>query len=330
MLPLMLLFAVSVMMGCKKEHAVQSVTADQQSDRKQELTAYNPVFGMTSEGGDWNLWKTNDGLIASSRSQSTPFVPIRHTYETSIPSTFASSKAGVETAYGQHVTMVNMKCDWGQLASGALNTQITNYLNSIPSGMKVFLTFNHEPENNGAGGAQPSPADRVTWCKGQALANALVHNTVAATKCEYFSCVMSWTFNPASGRTPSDYNPGPYMTTAEKAYHIYACDIYFTMPATGSGPFIYTKAGTYKSDAQSWGFSRLGFAEIGLNNDAGNTNANCAAWLHNTMGGWVRNTANGVVFCVYFNNAGPVNGTSPYIDDSLVERQAFADLVLGN
>src|SRR5262245_15683837 len=87
----------TLIFGCSKSPATGESSI--QSSRSSNVD-YNPLFGMTSEGGDWSLWQDNDDLIASSRSQSTPFVPIRHTYETSIPSSFASSKAGVEAAYG--------------------------------------------------------------------------------------------------------------------------------------------------------------------------------------------------------------------------------------
>ena len=283
----------------------------------------------TLPGGGNNEWTTTKIILAASDANGAnayarvreldldlanqvgnviPFAAGNHTYSgNSFPATYGASNARDDDDYGWNYSVLNVKCDWTDLASGNLDTYITTFVNSIPSGHKVYLLINHEPENDG------NPAGAATWCTGQARAANLIA-ALNDPRCEFAICHMTYTWVPASGRTPSDWNPAPQMTTAAKNRTIFAPDGYTTV-RNSSGTSIDTMASIFNAcfaDATSWGFSRFAISEHSLNNDLNAPVSAVVSWWNTDHLPYIR--SKNLEYYAYYNSPGPASGTNSKLD----------------
>ena len=284
-------------------------------------TPWTPWQGMklvaaASQGGTgsnwWTAFQTLDADLAAAAGEATPFLAGQHTYSGSnFPSTFAATTASGNPGYGLPYSVLNVKCPWDQLADGTLDTKITGFVNSIPAGHTVYLIINHEPENDG------NPLGAATWCTGQARAANLIAS-LDDPRCVYAVCHMSYTWDPASGRNPQDWNPvnGGTITMTQVALDraVFAPDGYTK---------IYNAAGTNVklmgqefdacfNAAAAWGFTRLAISEHSLNNDAGAPVSVVVPIWENDHLPYILSKK--LEYYAIYNSEGPASGTNSKLD----------------
>ncbi len=86
---------------------------------------------------------------------------------------------------------------WAAMASGAHDSQIDELLRALDStGGPVWVTFHHEPENDGLAAAD--------WRAMQVKVRERM-NATGVQNLAFAPVLMSWTFDPRSGRNPDDW-----------------------------------------------------------------------------------------------------------------------------
>lgn len=256
-----------------------------------------------------------DTRLADRIGTTTPLLAGPHGYSgNSFPSTFASSSVYYGYTNGYSHSVLNVKCDWAGLANGTFDSRINGFIDSIPAGHTCYLIINHEPENDGT----PSASQKAAWRNGQARAA----NIIAARndpRCEFAVCLMGWTWQPASGRNPNDWNPNdaPNVTMTQAALDrtIFAPDDY-TKILNSSGTSYQTMASRFDpiwEDASSWGFKRFAISEHSLNNDINAPVSSVVSIWENDHLPYLRSLT-GLVYYAYYNTTGPASGTNSMID----------------
>ena len=117
-------------------------------------------------------------------------------YSSGLPNSWAGSGASWHPA--TTTTWHSMKATWSQMASGSHDATVISFLNSVPTGKDLWLTFGHEPENDGG------ISLRVA-CRVPAL---LPGSEGQPPRNQGRPLYMDWTWNPTSGRNPEDWHPG--------------------------------------------------------------------------------------------------------------------------
>ena len=270
------------------------------------------VIAAASDGSGSNWWQRIQELdsdLAGAVGESTPFLAGQHSYSgNNFPSTFQTSNVRNNPGYGWGYSVLNVKCDWTSLANGNMDGTINSFANSIPAGHKVYLLINHEPENDN------NPAGAAVWRAGQARAANLIAG-LDDPRLEFGVCHMTYTWRPASGRNPSDWNPWPQMNAAAKQRTIFAPDGYTTI-RNASGTNIDTMAGEFETafnDAvNNWGVQRLAISEHSLNNDINAPVGPIINWWQNDHLPYIR--SKNLVYYAYYNSPGPASGTNSKLD----------------
>lgn len=112
-----------------------------------------------------------------------------------------------------------------QLAAGMWNSEIQAFALSCPVDRPVWLTVNHEPEDDGI--------SATDWRNGQIV----WFNNIKAVRPDILvgPILMEWTFNPASGRNKEDWAIPPQYQD------FYGVDTYnpYQMPAMGNKSVWY-------------------------------------------------------------------------------------------
>ena len=250
----------------------------------------------------------------------------RRSYDTGIPANFSASGMAGDIG-NSDVSVGEIKPDWIETANGTNFNQIKQYVQTFPAGRTIYLVFFHEPEDNVKTG--------YTFDVLQHAFAQFVAAVIAAGNSDVHPCyvLMSYTFKPASGRNPDNYNMGTYLTAAQKSQVIAGLDGYANDPTvTASQTFNanFNKMGT-------WGFTRFGIFETGVH---ANTTATARKnWIVG-LGTWV-NSRTDIELVSYFNsgigeNAGPTGwylgnwyktGTTYTWDDADGTIDAYAQLI---
>src|SRR6185436_10037774 len=92
---------------------------------------------------------------------------------------------------------------WRTIASGAQDAWITTQALSLKAfGVPMYLTFHHEPEDDSA--AFGTPTEYAA-----AYRHVVdVFRVNGVTNVSFVWTMMSWTFDPRSGRDPMSWYPG--------------------------------------------------------------------------------------------------------------------------
>ena len=287
------------------------------------------VVLAASEGGTgqnaWTAFVALDDALASAASTTRPFSAGRHTYSgNTFPSLFSNTNANADYTAGYSHSVLNVKCPWDQLANGTLDQHINDFIDSIPTGHTLYLIINHEPENDG------NPLGASVWRAGQARAANIIASR-NDPRCHFAFCLMTYTWDPGSGRNPSDWNPAREgtMTSAAMARTIFAPDGY-TKVRNSSGTSWDTMDSEFASSfssAASWGFTRFAISEHALNNDIGAPATAIANIWNTSLFPWI--DAAGLVYYAGYSDQGPAAGTNARIDTP-EEIAAFSAWIAGH
>jgi hypothetical protein len=90
------------------------------------------------------------------------------------------------------------------ILTGADDAALSAWFNAAPTDRTIWWSYYHEPEDNIAAGQFTAAQYRAAWVHIAALAAAANHPNLKATL-----ILMCWTLSPSSGRTFTDYYPGP-------------------------------------------------------------------------------------------------------------------------
>lgn len=213
----------------------------------------------------------------------------RRSYDTNLPSTFASSVAGIDV--GVRASVWSCKPDLAQLASGALDTAIKAFVASIPDTHVCWLTAWHEPDGKIRKSqftlAQYLPAF-ARWC------SVVKAATVTYNKPHVYTTQIheAWSGqHPAVGTTYSDLWPGDGLVDC------FAVDGYSN---TGSGAALWGPAVMFaQGKGVPWGIAEVGCvttmdtswmqaqADYATTHKAGGQHTKCAyfCWFSNETGG---------------------------------------------
>ena len=185
--------------------------------------------------------------------------------------------------------VVSFKADPKQVLSGALDATLGGWFRTSPTDREIYWSYFHEPEDQISSGTFTAVDYRAAWAHLAALAHAAGNPHLHATL-----ILMSWTVNPKSGRTFSDYYPGSGVID------VLGWDAY--SKATDASHGIYTDPaevfGAAVSTSQAAG-KPFGFAEWGSVLAAGDAGAGRAAWIA-ASGAYQH--AYGAIWSTYFDS----------------------------
>lgn len=98
---------------------------------------------------------------------------------------------------------------WREVASGKHDARIDSLLKRLDSyNRPIWLTFHHEPEGGGGVNSPDDPGGAAAW-RGMQIRVRERMNALAIKNVAFAPILMSYTWNPASSRSPNDwYVPG--------------------------------------------------------------------------------------------------------------------------
>lgn len=186
----------------------------------------------------------------------------RRSYDTGIPTSINGTYAAQDV--GHRVSVFSVRpvqtadTGWNYTINGNHDAAIRSFVNSVPSGHKMYLIYNHEPENDGG-----SP--HILWRQAFARFAKVVLDCGKSNVTPAFN-LMAYTWN--SSRNPWDYNPARHMTAAEAGATVGLLDGYGDDNPSGRNP-VANFAEAYTQITSEWGFRGFGVAECGVFNVPG-------------------------------------------------------------
>ena len=94
---------------------------------------------------------------------------------------------------------------WSAMASGALDGEIDQMIRALDAlNGPVWLTVHHEPEGGAGVNSPDDPGGPAAWQAMQVKVRQRI-DALGADNISFAPILMSWTFNPASGRNPADW-----------------------------------------------------------------------------------------------------------------------------
>lgn len=159
----------------------------------------------------WGAAVSGNGSPAAHESAAGVPLAIRRRYYTTVQWAPSPDSALLQAVREDHAAnrlpWVSFKVsNWASAASGANDSQFDAIIAALESYAKpTWLIIAHEPENDGLLSAD--------WRGMQARFRARMNAYAAANgplkRLSFGSCLMSYTWNPASGRSPDDWWAGP-------------------------------------------------------------------------------------------------------------------------
>jgi len=216
----------------------------------------------------------------------------RRSYDRAIPASFAASAMSSDIN-NCPVSIGSFKPSWKETAEGTNHDAIKKFILSIPDDHVVYLVFHHEPEDEALSGRANYSPQLL-----QAAFAKFVEIIVETGKPNVHPCfvLMSWTFNPKSGRNPEDFNLGAKLKPEHFSKVIAGLDGYADVPSKSSAEGIFEPNFIKLA---SWGFSRFGIFETGTH-AVDNEHGERASWIAG-LGNWANNRKNIELVC-WFNS----------------------------
>lgn len=254
-----------------------------------------PISGIESWDRLNNRLKSKNGGIG---------LAFRRSYGDGIPASFAASNMADDVGRCD-VSIGEIKPSFSKSDSENYNL-IRNFVLTIPVDRKVYLVYHHEPESKVKRGEYTTAQFTSGFVN---FVRAVISVQGQRPNVHPCLCLMSYTFNPVSGRNPEDYRPTG-LTWNERSKVVAGVDGYADDPTeSASSKFnpIFTKMGTNSGGSTgNWGFTRFGIFETAAHGSTSNTQRQ--DWV-SALGTWAKNHGN-VELVSWFNsgfgdNAGP-------------------------
>ena len=223
----------------------------------------------------------------------------RRSYDSGIPASFAESAMAPDTSLCP-VSIGSFKPSWKETIEGTNHNAITKFIQSIPDTHTVYLVFHHEPEDEALKGNQEFFTPGLL----KSAFAQFVDVVLSAGKPNVHPCfvLMSYTFDPKSGRNPEDFNLSVQLKPGQIDKVVAGLDGYANVPANGSAQDIFDD--NFKKMA-SWGFTRFGIFETSKHPVS--TKPGKAEWITD-MGIWVKERKNIELVSWYHSGNGPRAG----------------------
>lgn len=252
----------------------------------QELSQY---FGLSSYNLLDYMQNEFSQLSGIPHSTGSPLMKAFHTYDTTIPSSWASS--GAFKCEARNLSVVyNVKASDSSLISGAHTSDIASFCASVPSDQVIYWIVNHEPEND----ANRTPA---AWAQGVAKFCKDVLDNRGSKKIIPGFVLQSFTWR-SNNRNPEDWNPAPEMNAlgVNKANVIASWDGYSHDVIGDPASEVYAAP---LASYRSWGFTRIGVSETGCKSYSSTSRAGAAKWTRD-MANFVK--SQGFEYVMWFNS----------------------------
>ena len=232
---------------------------------------------------------------------------IRRSYASGLVTNFPATVAGIDV--GKRVSLFSFKANWSEMAAGQHDNDVRNLVNSIPDGHLTYLCWFHEPENDGAASAFVPAFRRF----------ATVVKSVGKPQVKVTLVLMTWTWEAASGRNPSDWWPGAEYVDAV------GLDGYNSYNGTNK-PTWKIVADIFQTPTdwlRAHGAKEIGIAECGCREHVSNTNAK-ANWLRDGVR-WA-DAQRFSFFCYFDSDVGSNAESGWWLRTSANATQAYRDL----
>ncbi len=222
----------------------------------------------------------------------------RHSYDRGIPASFEVSAMAPDIGLCP-VSIGSFKPSWKETAEGTNHAAIRQFIQSIPDDHVVYLVFHHEPENEALEGKNERSPELL-----QTAFAKFVEVVLAAGKPNVHPCfvLMSWTFNPKSGRNPEDFNMAAKLKPEQLDKVVAGLDGYADVPSTASAKETFEANFTKLA---SWGFTRFGIFETATH--AVDTKPGRAEWIAG-LGEWANKRKNIELISWFHSGIGPHAG----------------------
>ncbi len=224
------------------------------------------------------------GVSLATETSQFGHVPLVRVYNAGLPQAWPGN-AGANNSD----VVVSFKALPATILSGTNDAQLTAWFKGAPTTHTVWWTYYHEPEDQIAAGTFTAASYRAAWAHLVALAAKANNTHLRATL-----ILMSWTLNPKSHRTFSDYYPGDSVINT-LGWDGYPGSTTLTPPDQFMGPAVALS----KSMGKPFGFAEFGSPIV----------AGRGPWL-TSVGQYLR--SNGAVFGTYFNST---NGANYVLND---------------
>lgn len=223
------------------------------------MTIWGSSGGFRSPLTGLQEWERIDDAIAFANGGDR--LQARRTYGTTMHTTIVGTYA--EDDIGNRVSIFSMRptepgnTGWEATLAGDDDAAIRSFVQSVPAGHQMFLTYNHEPENDGGSAKQ--------WRKAAARFMQIVLDEGNTDIIPAFN-LMGYTWQTAA-RNPRDWNPGRHMAPDERAACVGAVDAYgLAQPTVRTPSFLFTEP--FNDIVDNWGF-RYGIFEAGVDDVTG-------------------------------------------------------------
>ena len=222
----------------------------------------------------------------------------RRSYDRAIPASFAASAMGPDIDLC-HVSIGSFKPSWKATADGSNHEAMKQFIQSIPDNHEVYLVFHHEPEDEALSGRSAYSPELLQ----EAFAR-FVEVVLASGKPNVHPCfvLMSWTFNPKSGRNTDSFNLGAKLNAVQKSQVIAGVDGYADVPAKASAKVVFEGSLAVMA---SWGFKRFGIFETATHGVE--TQPGRAEWIRD-LGEWANNRKDIELVCWFHSGVGQHSG----------------------
>jgi hypothetical protein len=232
---------------------------------------------------------------------------IRRSYASSLVTNFPGTVAAIDA--GKRASLFSFKANWSEMAAGQRDADVRNLVNSIPAGHLTYLCWFHEPENDGTA-TDFVPAFRRFATVVKAMGRAQVKVTLI---------LMTWTWEAASGRDPSDWWPGAEYVDAVglDGYNSY----------NGTNRLTWKGVADIFQTATDWvrahGAAEIGVAETGCREHLTNADAK-TNWLRDGVR-WA-DAQRFSFFCYFDSDVGSNAESGWWLRTSTNATQAYRDL----
>jgi hypothetical protein len=254
------------------------------SSSKRPSKAGNPVELNTYEAqvSDRALFSYMDGELATAAASTAPIMNMYHEYNgLELPANWSANASFADGAAGLHsLSNHRWRSKLTLLAAhdAATIATLAAYIATVPNdGLQKYFVFEHEPEPEILAGTFTAATFREAFA---VFAKTVIDNR-GTKPIHPVMCLMGYTWDPASGRTPSDYNPAPNLLANGVALNqvVFSLDAYSAAPDNLSTGTASSKFNAGFVGAQSWGFSRFGISETGCKMYDANDRVAAPDWI---------------------------------------------------
>ena len=273
----------------------------------------NPITGSGLYGSSYynnsvSGFQTMDATLATAAGLTGQVMVIRRCYNTTIPADFAHSQGASNPGSNLHsvLSIKSEVSDPGGMAAGRQDAAVIALVQSCPSAYKTYMPWHHEPEDL-------VPAN---FRDGFARFAKLVVANRGSLPVYPVICMQQYTWNPASGRQWSDWDPAPALAANSVASgHPTLGPLALSEVVFAPDGYSHDNTGKLPADlfdvvfaaATTSGFTRFGLSEVACESD-GTFGASASTWTTALVAYAAAKAMEYVAWYAAFGPNAPTNG----------------------